>query len=934
MKFLIIDDDVDYRKLTLRHLQKEFHDTVLVEIANHKEFDEAVERWDFDAVITDLDNPWLSGSEVCRHIRNRDPYLPVIMLTASGNEEAAVDGMKSGLSDYVTKKHLVRLPVAIRESMEKARVRREYDRTNEILKSTIELFHTFMDNSPALSFIKEENGRYVYASKPFLHFFRTTTGVIYGKTDFDLWPQVIAKRLHENDTAALTANTATELYETVFTSSNIPRYWQVFRFPIKDASGKRHLGCVAIDVTEHFLMETRQSVHFAITNILTESETLRDSAPKLLQTVCEGLGWELGELWTVDATGKQLRLETLWHAPSLDASEFEKDSRAFTFPMGNGLPGRVWSNGQPSWITDVVMDKDFPRSSLAAKIGLHGAVAFPIQKKNEVIGVMVFFKRDIFQLDNDLIINMSDVCRRISAFINRKTAEEQLKTSEHKYRILVENLPQRVFHKDKDFLYVSCTENYARDLNIRPDEIAGKTDFDFFPRKLAEKYYADDKRVIESGQTLEVENKFIKNEIELIVNTVKTTIKDEKNNVVGILGLFWDITDRKRLEEEQAKLREQLYHSQKLEAVGKLAGGVAHSFNNLLTVIIGYGNLLFMEEKGDQVVKDYMQKILNAAERAANLTQGLLAFSRKQPSNPQPTTVNEIVRESKSLLSRILRENIRIVTTLIDKDCIVAVDRSQMGQVLMNLANNAQDAMPAAGLLCINTNIVEMNEAFIREHGYGKHGIYALISVSDTGIGMDKQTKDRVFEPFFTTKEVGKGTGLGLAIAYGIIKQHQGYINVDSEPGQGTTFTIYLPVIESEVEKLKKEVIDAPKGGTETILIAEDEEDVRKLVKLVLEGYGYTVIEAVDGRDAINKFSEHKERIQCLLLDVIMPNKSGKDAYDAIKGMKPGIKTLFMSGYGGGVVNKEQFLAEGLAFIPKPVSPRELLRKIRIVLDG
>ncbi len=227
-----------------------------------------------------------------------------------------------------------------------------------------------------------------------------------------------------------------------------------------------------------------------------------------------------------------------------------------------------------------------------------------------------------------------------------------------------------------------------------------------------------------------------------------------------------------------------------------------------------------------------------------------------------------------------------------------------------------------------------MNEAFIREHGYGKQGIYALISVSDTGTGMDKQTKDRVFEPFFTTKEVGKGTGLGLAIAYGIIKQHQGYIDVDSEPGQGTTFTIYLPVIESEVEKLKKEVIDAPKGGTETILIAEDEEDVRKLVKLVLEGYGYTVIEAVDGRDAIHKFSEHKERIQCLLLDVIMPNKSGKDAYDAIKGMKPGIKTLFMSGYGGGVVNKEQFLAEGLAFIPKPVSPRELLRKIRIVLDG
>src|SRR3989338_2139379 len=308
-------------------------------------------------------------------------------------------------------------------------------------------------------------------------------------------------------------------------------------------------------------------------------------------------------------------------------------------------------------------------------------------------------------------------------------------------------------------------------------------------------------------------------------------------------------------------------------------------------------------------------------------------FSRKQPSNLEPINLNEIVKEAESILVRVIREDIKLRAVLTDKKCIVMADSNQIEQVLTNLATNARDAMPNGGSLTISTDIMEMDDAFIKAHGYGVKGMYALISVSDTGIGMDEITKERIFEPFFTTKGVGKGTGLGLAIVYGINKQHNGYINVYSEPGKGTTFRIYLPLVEAEVERKKPEAHIIHKGGTETILVAEDEEDVRELTKIVLEGHGYTVIEAVDGEDAIDKFKENKDKIHLLLFDVIMPNKNGREAYDAIKEIRPGIKALFMSGYSGDIVYRKDILGNGLHLIAKPVSPTELLKRVREALD-
>jgi two-component system, cell cycle sensor histidine kinase and response regulator CckA len=507
----------------------------------------------------------------------------------------------------------------------------------------------------------------------------------------------------------------------------------------------------------------------------------------------------------------------------------------------------------------------------------------------------------------------------------RKLADEALRESEEKYRTLVENIPQKIFTKDRRSVFVSCNENFARDMGIRPEQFIGKTDYDFFPKELADKYRSDDMRIMETGETEGIEDQYILGGEKVWIYTVKTPVRDKKGNIVGILGIFSDITERKNLEAR-------LLQAQKMETVGQLAGGIAHDFNNILTAVIGYAYMLKMKIKDDEDLSDYANRILLLSDRAANLTKSLLAFSRKQVMNPMPVDLNEIIKRVDHLLSRIIGEDIKLQAVLLEEDLIVMADSGQIEQVLLNLATNARDAMPKGGFLSIGTEAIEIDHEFIKEHGFAIEGEYALIAVTDTGAGMDRETREKIFEPFFTTKEVGKGTGLGLSMVYGIIKQHDGYINVYSEPGSGTTFRIYLPLIEAQVAKIKPEVIQPIEIATETVLLAEDEDAIREFIKKLLEEYGYKVITAVDGQEAIDEFKAHKDEIQLVLLDVIMPNRNGREAYEEIKKIRPDIKVLFMSGYPADIIHKHEIVEKGFAYIEKPASPTKLLKKIREAL--
>jgi PAS domain S-box-containing protein len=524
--------------------------------------------------------------------------------------------------------------------------------------------------------------------------------------------------------------------------------------------------------------------------------------------------------------------------------------------------------------------------------------------------------------------SLEELLARISRLLaERYRAGEKLRQSELLLKAIMDSTKGIVWVKDLDGRFIIINRYAEEALGLTQERLIGRTVFDLFPRELADKYADNDRIVLSSGKALAFEESASLTDGDHTYLSMKFPLRDVHGRIYALGAICTDITENRKLED-------QLRQAQKMEAIGQLAGGIAHDFNNILTAIIGYGNIVLMKMAPDDPQKLNIDQILAAADRAAHLTKDLLLFSRKQISDKQPVDLNEIIKKVEKFLIRVIGEDIEFRSILEDQTIMIFADAHQLEQVLMNLATNARDAMPGRGTFSVAAARINLNEDFAATHGYGHPGPYALITVSDTGRGMNEETRQRIFEPFFTTKEVGKGTGLGLSVVYGIIKEHDGYINVYSEPGKGTTFRIYLPVTASEIwEEGKSYEKEYPAAGTETILIAEDDEAIRDLSKTVFEQFGYTVIEAVDGDDAVRKFADNKDRIHLVLLDLIMPKMNGKEAYDEIRKINPEIKGIFASGYAPDIVRQKVLLEKDLIVVFKPISPIELLKKVREVLD-
>ena len=522
--------------------------------------------------------------------------------------------------------------------------------------------------------------------------------------------------------------------------------------------------------------------------------------------------------------------------------------------------------------------------------------------------------------------------------MSRTIMEQQEEVSKYTRQLqtLSENAPFGMVMIDKDgtFKYINpkFRELFGYDLNDIPN---GKTWFrkaypDPTYRHHVISTWIDDLEGFKSGgkrpRTFTVT---CKGGTEKIINFIPVQLETGEN-----LMACEDITELKRAEEEKAVLQEQLRQSQKVEAIGCLAGGIAHDFNNLLTVIKGYSQLSSIELKEGDPLRGNIDEIQNATDRAASLTRQLLAFSRRQVMEMKVLDLNTLLRDLEKMLRRVIGEDIELVIQLAEDLGRVRADVGQIEQVIMNLAVNAKDAMPSGGKLTIETANVELDESYARSHVDVKPGHYVMFSVSDTGVGMTPEVRERIFEPFFTTKEKGKGTGLGLSTTYGIVKQSEGHIWVYSVQGKGTTFKIYLPRVNEPLEDIRKEVLkeELPRGN-ETILIVEDEEEVRKLAGKILERQGYRILETFNGDDALLACERRKSPIHLMLADIVMPGMSGSELAKLLKPLYPEIKILYMSGYTDNAIVRHGVLEKGVNYIQKPFTMEGLARKVREVLD-
>jgi PAS domain S-box-containing protein len=506
-------------------------------------------------------------------------------------------------------------------------------------------------------------------------------------------------------------------------------------------------------------------------------------------------------------------------------------------------------------------------------------------------------------------------------------ARKDLQNSEEKYRKLIQNSGDIVF-----LLY----ENHFEVINKKFDEIFKLTikevnQPDFKLNKLfASKSHFTLNRLISQIKKKEkldpsynftvINSKHEEIEVEASFNYIKY------RDGIAIQGIMRDITERKRLEE-------QLRQSQKMEAIGQLAGGIAHDFNNMLTVINGYSEILLKKEFPAEVL-NYIQEIRKASIRATRLTSQLLAFSRKQIIQPKIINLNQIITDQIQMLRRLLGEDVEISTYLDPQLYSVKADIGQIEQIIMNIVINARDAMPLGGKLTIETGNVQLNNEYKRLQTESKSGDYAMLSISDTGIGMDEVTRSRIFEPFYTTKGRDKGTGLGLATVYGIIKQNNGFIDVYSEIQNGSTFKIYLPVDQEKDKTKTRDSIDEIKlHGKETILLVEDDDGVRAVTESTLKKYGYNVISASNGEDAIRIFEEHNGKFDLLLTDVIMPSMGGRELAEKLLNEHNNLKVLYFSGYTDDSAVQNRIISESMEFIQKPYTQLELAKKIRSVIE-
>jgi PAS domain S-box-containing protein len=686
--------------------------------------------------------------------------------------------------------------------------------------------------------------------------------------------------------------------------------------------GVLHLDGVVADVTERKRSEALLAAEKRVLELISTQATLADVLDCLSRQLEELSGEMLCSVLLLDRDGKRLRHGA---APSLPEA-YTRAVDGVAIGPAVGSCGTAAHRGEPVIVSDIATDPLWEGyRDLALPHGLRACWSMPIHSTGgAVLGTFALYYREPrspLPWDWHLLDRATHLA---GLAIERARAEEALRASEAKYRALVENLEQSIFLKDADLRFVAANGPFCQGLGRPESEVVGRTDYDFYPRELADKYRADDLLVLRDGQRLELEEQNLAAGRLRTVRVVKTPVKDEAGAGAGVLGIFWDVTDQRELE---AQLRQ----AQKMEAVGQLAGGVAHDFNNLLTAILGNVSLIASGLPPGDPNREWAAQAERAALRAATLTSQMLGFARQMVLRPQTLNLNDTIEEVVALLRSGLDPRIRLDVHRAPDLWPVRADPGSMNQVLMNLCLNARDALPDGGWLVVETANVSVGDDYARRHLGARPGEFVRLRVTDTGHGIPPEVLPRIFDPFFTTKGPGKGTGLGLAMVFGIVQQHQGWVDCVSEVGHGTRFDVYLPRSAPQPAAGGQPARMPANGGDETVLLVDDESLLRTLGATILRRYGYDVLVAEDGLHALEVYGRERGRVRLVVLDVTMPRLSGRDTLRRLRDLDPAVPVVFASGYAAEHVLQSD--PDVLGFVSKPYRPEDLAHAVRAALD-
>jgi PAS domain S-box-containing protein len=690
--------------------------------------------------------------------------------------------------------------------------------------------------------------------------------------------------------------------------------------------GQRTLGIVsARDMSEQWkarLAEGQLATQKRVLESVVTGGSVAEVMDVLLRATEEQCPGMLGSVLLLHEDGQRL-----FHcaAPSLPL-EYQHSADGITIGPCVGSCGTAAYLGKLVIVGDIENDPLWADGRhIALAHGLRACWSAPIlARTGSVLGTFACYYREPRTPAAHELRIIEQSTQLAALAIERKRDELAIRSSEAKYRTLIENLAQGVFLKDTQSRFAAANRAAWEWLGCTSEaEVVGRTVGDFFPHEVAVQREAEDRQVFEEGQRVEVEEERTTDVQTRTIRTLKTPVRED-GRTVGVLGIFWDVT-------EQRALQAQLLQAQKMEAIGQLAGGIAHDFNNILTAVLGNITLLMQGFSAGDPNRELCLAAEKAALRAATLTTQLLGFARRTVLRPQPADLNENLDEVLTILRPTIDPRVVLQASKAPDLWTVRADPGQMTQIIMNLCLNARDAMPEGGTLSLETANVVVDAAHARDHLGARTGEHVRLSVVDSGQGIPAELRSRIFEPFFTTKPKGKGTGLGLAMVFGIAQQHNGWVECQSEVGQGTRFDIYLPRI-AGAGWVAVSPAAAPAAGHETVLLVDDEEMIRIIASSVLARYGYQVLLAADGEEALDVYQRAGNTIDLVILDLTMPKLSGHDTFRRLLQFDPKARVLFASGFSEETLNAEE-QEVALGFLSKPYRPEELAHAVRAALD-